>query len=300
MRATRIGAAVLATGMATQAEAQFCETVDLNGCGCINVMDVLILLQMWGDQGGGCIADIDDSGDVDGIDLAYLLAHIDLWGDLDGCMDIPQAGSATAGVDDVTTDEDAAAGRRRYDVFVQLADPGDTLIGVYDATLFCSEPPCFFGGPLEDTEIAIGAMEAGIDPNFSLADFEAGIGVGVDAGWWVLAAPGTHPGRAGLYEENKVRVATFVTPESSDLKGELGVVWRTEGQELFTTTLQFEVAPADCYADFNGDGALNILDFVAYTDAWKAMDPAADCNGCGCFDIFQFICFQQMFQEGCP
>jgi hypothetical protein len=56
---------------------------------------------------------------------------------------------------------------------------------------------------------------------------------------------------------------------------------------------------AGCAADFNGDGALNILDFVAYQGAFVAGDPSADCDGNGALNILDFVCFQALFQGGC-
>jgi len=57
--------------------------------------------------------------------------------------------------------------------------------------------------------------------------------------------------------------------------------------------------PLDCYADFNGDGSLDIFDFIAFQTAFQDDDPAADCNGDGTLDIFDFICFQPAFNDGC-
>ena len=55
-----------------------------------------------------------------------------------------------------------------------------------------------------------------------------------------------------------------------------------------------------CYADCNGDGSLNILDFVCYQGTFQAGDPGADCNGDGSLNILDFVCFQSEFQAGCP
>jgi len=55
-----------------------------------------------------------------------------------------------------------------------------------------------------------------------------------------------------------------------------------------------------CEADFNGDGAVNILDFVAFQTAFVGQDPSADCDGNGVFNILDFVCFQAVFAEGCP
>jgi len=54
-----------------------------------------------------------------------------------------------------------------------------------------------------------------------------------------------------------------------------------------------------CLADCNGDGLLNILDFICFQELFEAQDPAADCNGDGLWNILDFVCFQEAFQEGC-
>jgi hypothetical protein len=60
-----------------------------------------------------------------------------------------------------------------------------------------------------------------------------------------------------------------------------------------------ESCPA-CAADVNGDGALNILDFVAFQLLWQDQDPAADCDANAAFNVLDFVCFQQLFVAGCP
>ena len=65
-----------------------------------------------------------------------------------------------------------------------------------------------------------------------------------------------------------------------------------------------KAVPASCYADFDGDGALTILDFVAFQNAFVAQDPAANCDGdlkdgLPNFTILDFICFQNAFTDGC-
>lgn len=62
---------------------------------------------------------------------------------------------------------------------------------------------------------------------------------------------------------------------------------------------RFSVQPAACPADFNGDGNVNVLDFVAFQLWWQAMDPKADCDTSGTFDVLDFVCFQGVFQAGC-
>jgi choice-of-anchor B domain-containing protein len=56
----------------------------------------------------------------------------------------------------------------------------------------------------------------------------------------------------------------------------------------------------DCSADFNGDGNLDILDFIAFQNAFTSADPGADCDDNGALNILDFVCFQGLFQAGCP
>jgi hypothetical protein len=55
-----------------------------------------------------------------------------------------------------------------------------------------------------------------------------------------------------------------------------------------------------CAADFNGDGSLDILDFVAFQAAFVVGDDNADCDGNGALTVLDFVCFQGEFQGGCP
>jgi len=55
-----------------------------------------------------------------------------------------------------------------------------------------------------------------------------------------------------------------------------------------------------CYPDCDGNGSLDIFDFLCFQDAFVQMDPYADCDGTGAFDIFDFLCFQDAFVVGCP
>jgi len=57
---------------------------------------------------------------------------------------------------------------------------------------------------------------------------------------------------------------------------------------------------SDCLADFNDDGETNVLDFIAYQEAFAGGDPEADCNEDGMLNILDFVCFQAAFADGCP
>jgi hypothetical protein len=62
----------------------------------------------------------------------------------------------------------------------------------------------------------------------------------------------------------------------------------------------FMVFEMICPNDFNGDGSLNILDFVAYQNAFVSQDENADINGDGMLNILDFVAFQEIYQTGCP
>ena len=55
-----------------------------------------------------------------------------------------------------------------------------------------------------------------------------------------------------------------------------------------------------CYADCDGSGDLDFIDFLCFQDLFSAMDPAADCDGDDEFTFFDFLCFQNAFAAGCP
>lgn len=60
-----------------------------------------------------------------------------------------------------------------------------------------------------------------------------------------------------------------------------------------------------CVADFNGDGAVNTQDFLAYLGAWSAAyqsgnyDAAVDCNGDNLINTQDFLCFLGLWSAGC-
>ena len=60
-----------------------------------------------------------------------------------------------------------------------------------------------------------------------------------------------------------------------------------------------EIHEQVCRADVNGDGVLNILDFVAFQGLFQAGDAGADCDANGELNVLDFVCYQALFQAGC-
>lgn len=55
-----------------------------------------------------------------------------------------------------------------------------------------------------------------------------------------------------------------------------------------------------CPADVNGDGVLDLFDFLGFQNLFVAQDPRADFDGNWIFDLFDFLAFQNAFVAGCP
>ncbi|MGD1915456.1 MAG: GC-type dockerin domain-anchored protein [Phycisphaerales bacterium] len=58
-------------------------------------------------------------------------------------------------------------------------------------------------------------------------------------------------------------------------------------------------ATVACRVDFNGDGSLDIFDFLAFQTAFDVGDLAADFDGDGSLTLFDFLAFQSEFSDGC-
>jgi hypothetical protein len=54
-----------------------------------------------------------------------------------------------------------------------------------------------------------------------------------------------------------------------------------------------------CLADFDGDGALTLFDFLAFQTAFDTGNPRADIDGDGALSLFDFLAFQNLFSAGC-
>ncbi|GIK20328.1 MAG: hypothetical protein DYG93_05280 [Leptolyngbya sp. PLA2] len=61
----------------------------------------------------------------------------------------------------------------------------------------------------------------------------------------------------------------------------------------------FEFQGNSCKADFNNDGVVNTLDFIAFLNAFTSGDQRADFNGDGVINTLDFIAFLNAFTAGC-
>jgi hypothetical protein len=61
----------------------------------------------------------------------------------------------------------------------------------------------------------------------------------------------------------------------------------------------FSAGFTSCTADVDGDGELNIFDFISFQGLYEVGSQSADCNHDGVLNILDFVCYQAMFQQGC-
>jgi len=74
--------------------------------------------------------------------------------------------------------------------------------------------------------------------------------------------------------------------------------WKTGTDDTSIDNVSF--GGPECKADVNGDGALNLFDFLAFQGAFGNEDPLADfAPPYGVLNIFDFLAFQTAFGNGC-
>ena len=72
-------------------------------------------------------------------------------------------------------------------------------------------------------------------------------------------------------------------------------------EATYTTGLAISamVAAERCAADFDGNGTVNTLDFLAFMNAWTAKKAEADFDGNGTINTQDFLVFLNAFTAGC-
>ena len=68
----------------------------------------------------------------------------------------------------------------------------------------------------------------------------------------------------------------------------------------FYLNLYGKTGGAGCYADCEGDGDLDVFDFLCFQNEHSNQTAYGDCENDGDWDIFDFLCYQNAYSNGCP
>ncbi|HZW10182.1 MAG TPA: GC-type dockerin domain-anchored protein [Phycisphaerales bacterium] len=106
-------------------------------------------------------------------------------------------------------------------------------------------------------------------------------------------------GSTTVETDQACRAAFDVVLDAPALPGD--VITATATDLLVGATSEFSacVEAAGCAVDFNGDGAVNTLDVLAFLNAWNADDHSADFNGDGTLDTRDVLAFLNAWNAGC-
>jgi hypothetical protein len=101
-----------------------------------------------------------------------------------------------------------------------------------------------------------------------------------------------------------VSVADFLTPQTIRFQGFhtlKKVEWIQESPfHQFDNIVAVESAPQeDCYPDCDGNGSLDLFDFLCFTNSFNANGNYSNCDGNGVHDLFDFLCYVNAFNAGC-
>lgn len=141
---------------------------------------------------------------------------------------------------------------------------------------------------------------------FSLYRATDGVFLSTDA----YGGPGTQQASRDWLDQNGWSTITYggstYTLSSADDDGLDGVILfdglhtnTTPATALFAKLLGNAIASSVCPADFNGDGAGNTLDVIAFLNAWNAGESSADIDGNGVIDTRDVLAFLNVWTAGC-
>ncbi len=69
---------------------------------------------------------------------------------------------------------------------------------------------------------------------------------------------------------------------------------------VLTVASSASLSPGPCPTDFNGDNAVDVLDFFLFVSLFAASDSSADLNNDAVVDVLDFFLFVNLFDAGCP
>lgn len=121
---------------------------------------------------------------------------------------------------------------------------------------------------------------------------------------WYEVPAGTSRVEARLYYQTITREAVEALREANTTTEDGEVLYEQwlasgKGPPVLMAISELDLATA-CRADFNGDGGLNAVDFMAVLNAVAAYDPRADLDDDGRVNRADMVAYLALFQAGCP
>ena len=320
----RLTPAILASfALAPIASAQDCSLLDLNGCGCVNFLQFTQMLSFVAD-GGPSIADYDNDGDTDGVDLAFFSANFNpcvTTGQL--ATGLPETTSLELSIRPVTEPDGSTA----YEILVPLPSGDAEVISVTSAqldnnggrafidtatsgssgTIFPIRESIYLAQNVPfDSYLTIGDRSGDASPvipfglEINAAAF-ADVGI-IDAplGWlgeFTRISTPSSPGRgdADGNTMNEVLIASVVSDEA---QGTFEFAFAHDGH-LYVASSTVAIDSSTCPADTNEDGMLSPADFSAWVSAFNANAPACDQNDDGMCSPADFSAWVANYNAGC-
>ncbi len=95
------------------------------------------------------------------------------------------------------------------------------------------------------------------------------------------------------------RDGTLVMTENGRRLWEINITTGLTTLRAITANAPQGLGLAPCIADFDGNGTLDLFDFLAFQNAFDAGELEADLDGDGVLTLFDFLAFQNEFDAGC-
>ncbi len=149
-----------------------------------------------------------------------------------------------------------------------------------------------FGGPLDLTEnlLLVGSFRADVNGNNSGITF-----------CFSRHPDGTWPETAHFFPADNGPEDGFGS--TVDLDGDQAAILASgdiSPDDLRSSVYLFDLSGCTpCRANCDGNGSLDLFDFLCYVNLFNVPDPAADCDASGVLDLFDFLCFTNAFNAGC-
>lgn len=160
------------------------------------------------------------------------------------------------------------------------------------------EQLCWFDLSTFDTDgdLTSSVLDGGA-PDWSTIQWDADVPAQTELGIEVRAGDDAQALGPWMAVTSGDDLASYIDPASQYLQYRVSMT--SNDANASPILRELSVRSGGCAADFNGDGTVNTLDFLAYLNVYNAGDASADLNGDGVVNTLDFLAFLNLFNEGC-